>query len=147
MTPARTMSMKRFLPLIIVTCLLAGCVRGNGTDPRVDARRSGAATVSASGTHAIEEQQQQPAPATTTGSRLLPSPEAMTDPVITAKIRASMLADPLLRGADVSVNTTQGVVNLTGAVVSQEQAAIASSHAQRQDGVMRVDNHLSVNLR
>lgn len=93
----------------------------------------------------VEETQAQAPPPT--GSRLLPSAEAMTDPVITAGIKASILADPALRGADVSVNTTQGVVNLTGSVASQEQAAIASSHAQRQDGVMRVDNHLSVNLR
>jgi hypothetical protein len=28
-------------------------------------------------------------------------------------------------------------------VKSQEQTAIASAHAQRQDGVMRVDTHLS----
>jgi len=27
------------------------------------------------------------------------------------------------------------------------QAAIASAHAQRPDGVMRIDNHLSVNPR
>jgi osmotically-inducible protein OsmY len=79
-----------------------------------------------------------------TGSRLLPSADALADPVITAKIRAGMLADPQLRGADISVNTNQGVVNLTGSVVSQEQAAVASSYAQREDGVMRVDNHLAV---
>ncbi len=86
-----------------------------------------------------------PAPATTR-SRLLPPPEALTDPVITAKVKTSLLTDPAMRGADVSVNTDRGVVNLTGLVTSQEQAAVASSHAQRQDGVMRVDNYLAVNL-
>jgi hyperosmotically inducible protein len=69
----------------------------------------------------------------------------LSDPVITAKIKASLLTDPGMTGADVSVNTDRGVVNLTGNVKSQEQAAIASSHAQRQDGVMRIDNHLAVN--
>jgi len=125
--------------------VVAGCVRGNGDDVR-SAPRTVAPTVARASQPALEEQ---PAPAasTTTGSRLLPSPDALSDPVITAKIKASMLADPLLRGADVSVNTTQGVVNLTGAVVSQEQAAIASSHAQRADGVVRVDDHLSVTFR
>jgi osmotically-inducible protein OsmY len=48
-----------------------------------------------------------------------------------------------MSGADVSVNTDHGVVTLTGNVKSQEQTAIASAHAQRQDGVMRVDNHLT----
>jgi osmotically-inducible protein OsmY len=54
-----------------------------------------------------------------------------------------MLADPGMAGADVSVNTDAGVVSLTGTVKSQEQAAVASAHAQRLDGVMRIDNHLS----
>jgi osmotically-inducible protein OsmY len=45
------------------------------------------------------------------------------------------------------VNTSQGVVSLTGVVASREQAAIASAHAQAQDGVMRVDDHLAVDLR
>jgi hyperosmotically inducible protein len=127
--------------------LLAGCVRGNGDDVRSQAPRSVAAAVQAPAFRQAEEASPAPAPApTATGSRLMPSAESLTDPVITARIRASMLADPLLRGADVSVNTTQGVVNLSGSVVSQEQAALVSAHAQREDGVMRVDNHLSVNL-
>lgn len=82
-----------------------------------------------------------------TPSRLLPSPETLSDTAITARITASLMTDPAMTGADVSVNTTQGVVSLTGLVSSQEQAAIASAHAQRQDGVMRVDDHLAVNLR
>ena len=87
------------------------------------------------------------APAAEPASRLLPSPEMLSDPVITARIAAGLATDPAMTGADVSVNTSQGVVSLTGVVASQEQAAIASGHAQRQDGVMRVDNHLAVNLR
>lgn len=80
-------------------------------------------------------------------SRLLPPPEALTDPVITGRIKASLITDPAMMGSDVSVNTTHGVVDLTGIVASQEQLAIASAHAQRQDGVMRVDNHLSIPLK
>ena len=48
-------------------------------------------------------------------------------------------------GADVSVMASQGVVSLTGSVRSQEQVAIAAAHAQREDGVMRIDNHLALN--
>ncbi|MGE5094437.1 MAG: BON domain-containing protein [Betaproteobacteria bacterium] len=73
------------------------------------------------------------------------SPDAISDTVISGKIKASILTDPGMSGADVSVNTDHGVVTLTGNVKSQEQTAIASAHAQRQDGVMRVDNHLSLN--
>lgn len=72
------------------------------------------------------------------------SRDALTDTVISGKIKAAILTDPGMTGADVSVNTDHGVVALTGSVKSQEQTAIASAHAQRQDGVMRVDNHLSL---
>jgi hyperosmotically inducible protein len=71
------------------------------------------------------------------------SREALSETMITGRIKAAILADPGMGGADVSVNTDSGVVSLTGTVKSQEQAAIASAHAQRHDGVMRIDNHLS----
>jgi hyperosmotically inducible protein len=71
------------------------------------------------------------------------STDAFSDTVITARTKAAILSDPGMTGADVSVNTDRGVVSLTGIIKSQEQAAIASAHAQRQDGVLRVDNHLS----
>jgi len=58
-----------------------------------------------------------------------------------------MLLDPALSGADISVNTSRGVVSLTGVVASREQAVIASAHAQAQDGVTRVDDHMTVDLR
>ena len=74
----------------------------------------------------------------------IPSAEALSDGVITAKIRASLLADDAMRGADVSVNTEHGVVILAGNVKSYEQVGIASAYAQRQDGVMRVDNQLTL---
>jgi hyperosmotically inducible protein len=74
----------------------------------------------------------------------LPPRDALTDTVISGKIKTAILTDPGMAGADVSVNTDRGVVQLAGVVKSPEQTAIASAHAQRQDGVMRVDNHLSV---
>jgi len=80
-------------------------------------------------------------------ARLLPPADALDDGVITARIRAALLLDPAMTGSDVSVNTDHGVVNLTGIVASREQAAIASGHAQAQDGVMRVDDHLAIALR
>lgn len=75
--------------------------------------------------------------------RPMPSPDSITDTVITARIKTAMLTDPGMAGADVSVNTDRGVVSLAGTVKSHEQTGIASAHAQRQDGVVRVDNHLA----
>ena len=80
-------------------------------------------------------------------TRLLPPANALDDGVLTARIRAGMLLDPALSGADISVNTSRGVVSLTGVVASREQAVIASAHAQAQDGVTRVDDHMTVDLR
>ena len=74
----------------------------------------------------------------------LPSSEAISDAVIVAKIRAALFADPGMAGADVSVNAEHGVVILAGTVKSYEQAGIASAYAQRQEGVMRIDNQLSL---
>ena len=90
-----------------------------------------------------------PVAATTVSAatRLLPPADALDDGVITARIRARLLVDPGMSGSDVSVNTDHGIVSLTGTVSSREQAAIALAHAQEQDGVMRVDDHLAVDLR
>lgn len=74
----------------------------------------------------------------------MPPREALADTVITGKIKSAILGDPGMQGADVSVNTDRGVVVLAGVVKTPEQTAIASAHAQRQDGVMRVDNHLAM---
>lgn len=75
-----------------------------------------------------------------------PAPGALDDALVTAKIRAALLADPAMSGSDVSVNVEHGVVVFAGTVKSYEQAAIASAYAQRQDGVMRVDNQLALTL-
>ncbi len=69
--------------------------------------------------------------------------DALGDAIMSGRIKAALLADPRMRGADVSVNSQHGVVSLTGTVKSQEQIAIASAHAQGEDGVMRIDNHLT----
>jgi hyperosmotically inducible protein len=72
------------------------------------------------------------------------SRSAIDDDTITHRVTTAMHADPRLAGADVSVNTDHGVVSLTGSVRSGEQVAAAIESAQSPDGVMRVDNHLSV---
>ena len=82
-------------------------------------------------------------PAASSPAPSVPAPDALTDTVITTRIKAAILTDAALTGADISVNTDHGVVSLTGTVKSHEQTGIASAHAQREDGVMRVDNHLS----
>ena len=68
----------------------------------------------------------------------------MAETATTGKIKAALAADSGLRDSDISVSTQDGVVTLDGSVKSQEQAAIAMQLAQRQEGVARVENKLSV---
>lgn len=75
----------------------------------------------------------------------MPPPDTLTDTVITGRIKTALLSDPGMKGADVSVQTHKGVVTLLGTVKSHEQTGIASAHAQRQDGVVRVDSDLALN--
>ena len=70
--------------------------------------------------------------------------DPLADSVITGQVKSAIQADPHMNGADVSVNTDRGVVALAGTVRTPEQLAVASAYAQRQDGVMRVDNHLTI---
>ena len=84
----------------------------------------------------------EPAPPRRDEARISPY-DPLNDVVLTGRIKAALLSDPQLAGSDISVNTDRGVVALTGTVRTQEQVAIASALAQREDGVMRIDNHLS----
>ena len=129
-------------PLFIsatLACLLAACGRV-GEDPRQ------ARAVVPERVAAAEAPARQPEPPAVTPPAALPAPEALTDPAITARIESALKADPAMKGADISINTDAGVVVLSGTVKSHEQTGIASGHAQRQDGVMRVDNHLKPEL-
>ena len=129
--------MSKFLPgLLAAVAIIAGCSRADRTaefTPPPESRGESAPAV---------------APSTVTAPAPRPpqvTMDAIADTVITAKVKAEILNDPGMAGADVSVNTDNGVVSLAGTVKNPEQTAIASAHAQRQDGVMRVDNHLAFN--
>jgi len=85
-----------------------------------------------------------PSPAPVAPVRPAPAPEVISDTLIAARVGAALMADEAMRGSDVSVNVEHGVVMLVGNVKSYDQAGIASAYAQRQDGVMRVDNQLTL---
>ena len=69
---------------------------------------------------------------------------AVSETVTTGKIKAAIAADSAMKDADVSVSTNNGVVTLSGSVKSQDQIAIATNLAQRQEGVQRVESNVSV---
>jgi hyperosmotically inducible protein len=70
--------------------------------------------------------------------------EAISDTAITSKIKAAILAEADLKVLQIHVETSNGMVALTGAVDSQADSDRAASIARRVDGVKAVDNQLTV---
>jgi hyperosmotically inducible protein len=69
---------------------------------------------------------------------------AIDDSVITTKIKSSILTDSAIKGSDISVDTKNGEVTLTGSVKSQAQMDRAQKLAQNVDGVKSVQNKLAI---
>jgi len=70
--------------------------------------------------------------------------QAFDDTEITAKVKAEILAEPGLKSLQISVDTTRGVVTLSGAVDSMSSIDKARLVAAAVKGVKEVDNKLVV---
>lgn len=70
--------------------------------------------------------------------------EYLDDATITAKIKADILGDPLLKVFQINVITTNGVVMLNGVVDSQQSIDRAMEIAQSVKDVKSVENGLVV---
>jgi hyperosmotically inducible protein len=66
----------------------------------------------------------------------------MDDSAITAKVKAEILSDPLLKVSQISVSTTNGVVKLSGTVDSQQSIDRAMEIARSVKDVKSVENGL-----
>lgn len=69
---------------------------------------------------------------------------AIDDTVITTKVKTALLADSDIKGLDVNVDTSQGVVTLNGAVNNQTQIDRAAKIAGEVEDVKSVVNNLSI---
>jgi len=70
--------------------------------------------------------------------------DATADARITTAIKAKLVGDSGLASLSISVNTTEGVVTLSGAVTSVEQIRKAISVAMDVDGVVKVISTLQL---
>lgn len=70
--------------------------------------------------------------------------QTFSDSALTAKIKAKLAEDHMSSFTDVSVTTNNGVVTLTGSVPSEQARVQALQAARGADGVMRVENDLTV---
>ena len=70
--------------------------------------------------------------------------DTMDDATVTARVKTAFINDPAVGAARIDVDTFRGVVTLSGSVKSQDQIAIATNLAQRQEGVQRVESNIAV---
>ncbi len=68
----------------------------------------------------------------------------LDDATITAKIKASLFDDPLVKSRKIDVDTVDGIVTLTGLVDSQQEIDRAVSIANSVSQVKQVENSLEV---
>jgi hyperosmotically inducible protein len=66
------------------------------------------------------------------------------DAWITSKVKSQMLADKTVKGSNITVNTTKGVVTLSGAATSREESEKAAEIARGVQGVKEVENDIHV---
>ena len=66
------------------------------------------------------------------------------DSVITGKVKAALVADPTTKAHEISVETFQGVVQLSGFVDSSEARSRATAVAKEVEGVKSVKNELEL---
>jgi hyperosmotically inducible protein len=70
--------------------------------------------------------------------------EVIADSAITTDVKTKFLAEPGVSGLDIHVDTTNGVVTLSGNVKSRAEADKAISVARGSKGVKSVVNHMKV---
>lgn len=73
--------------------------------------------------------------------------QAIDDASITAAIKAGILAEPGLKVLNIEVDTTAGVVTLTGSADSAQSVERAAEIAGKIPGVKWVDNRLALSTR
>jgi osmotically-inducible protein OsmY len=70
--------------------------------------------------------------------------EVVDDGVVTAKIKAKLVDDPITKAYQINVETFKGTVQLSGVVDSAEASSRAEQLARAMDGVKAVKNSLQV---
>lgn len=68
------------------------------------------------------------------------------DAEITTKVKAAIFAEPGLKTLQISVDTVNGVVTLSGSVDSKQNSDMAEALAGAVAGVIRVENRLALKM-
>lgn len=70
--------------------------------------------------------------------------EYVDDSVISTKVKTALLRDPEVSGMDINVTTFKGRVQLNGLVNDAQQIEQATQLAREVNGVVAVENNLSI---
>jgi hyperosmotically inducible protein len=70
--------------------------------------------------------------------------EYIDDTVLTGKVKAAIFNDPMLKSAEINVETFKGMVQLSGFVSSEAAATKAVSVARSVQGVKSVKNDMRI---
>jgi hyperosmotically inducible periplasmic protein len=70
--------------------------------------------------------------------------EQLDDTVLTTKVKAALIQDPVTKARQITVDTFRGTVQLNGFVDSEDEKAAAARVAHSVDGVQNVRNNLTV---
>jgi osmotically-inducible protein OsmY len=70
--------------------------------------------------------------------------EVVDDRLLANKVKVALLSDPQVRGRQIMVEGSHGVIQLRGVVHSPAEAQRAVQVAQQVKGVKEVRNHLTV---
>ena len=70
--------------------------------------------------------------------------EYIDDAVITTKVKAALIEDPLTKAYQIEVETFKGVVQLSGFVATQAEASRAVTVARGVQGVTSVKNDIRI---
>lgn len=70
--------------------------------------------------------------------------QSISDGVITAKIKALLVAEPVTESYDIRVETFQGIVQLSGFVETMVVRGVALQFARDVEGVQQVTDSLDV---
>lgn len=78
------------------------------------------------------------------GDETKKSDQPISDTVITTKVKTELAQDKSTSATDINVDTTNGIVTLSGAVASEAERAKAELNARTVKGVVEVENNLRV---
>lgn len=138
-----TTASKLFFAIAALSAMLAGCNRPADA-PRASSADTDTSTPAVARAPSSDESSGSSGTSSSAAGTGAAAGRAIDDSIITTKVKTALLADSVVKGTDISVETTKGDVLLSGAVASRDQADRALKIAKSVEGVKNVDNRLTV---